>query len=310
MKYTYCDLAEETLQKAGMPLSTDEIWQKAVEFELTKKLDSIGKTPSATIGARVYVDMRDNPASKFCKVGNKPTRFALKTFSLDEQNRQMPVEIKKKTTFSERDLHPLLSAYVYSDAHFKCQTKTIFHEKSLRAPKGQNQWLHPDIVGVYFPFSDYEQSTISIIKSMSESAIKLFSFEMKKTINFANLREYFFQAVSNSSWAHEGYLVAFEYENNSDLMDEMRRLNNSFGIGFIKLDAENVEQSEIIIAAITKTNVDWETVNRLVEENQDFKEFVDSVIDDNQVGKIRGKYDKVLEPDDLEHYVKTKGILE
>ena len=45
--------------------------------------------------------------------------------------------------------------------------------------KGQNKWLHPDIVGVYFPFDDFHNSTVSIIGTFSDSAIKLFSFEMK-----------------------------------------------------------------------------------------------------------------------------------
>ncbi len=32
--------------------------------------------------------------------------------------------------------------------------------------------------------------------------------KQKKIINRSNLRESFFQALSNSSWAHYGYLVA------------------------------------------------------------------------------------------------------
>jgi hypothetical protein len=43
-----------------------------------------------------------------------------------------------------------------------------------------------------------------------ETGLKFYSFELKKELTFSNLRESFFQAVSNSSWAHEGYLVAAE----------------------------------------------------------------------------------------------------
>lgn len=60
-----------------------------------------------------------------------------------------------KTRFSGRDLHILLSSFVQIDSHFKCQTKTIYHEKSSKAVKGRNQWLHPDMVGVYYQFVDY-----------------------------------------------------------------------------------------------------------------------------------------------------------
>lgn len=31
-------------------------------------------------------------------------------------------------------------------------------------------------------------------------------------MNFTNLREYYFQAVSNSSWANEGYIVALDID--------------------------------------------------------------------------------------------------
>nr|WP_288977411.1 hypothetical protein [uncultured Blautia sp.] len=45
--------------------------------------------------------------------------------------------------------------------------------------------------------------------------------------------------MSNSSWAHEGYLVALKISEEPELMDELRRLNNAFGIGVIRLDAEH-----------------------------------------------------------------------
>jgi hypothetical protein len=93
---------------------------------------------------------------------------------------------------------------------------------------------------------------------------------MKIGITISNLRECFFQAVSNSSWAHEGYLVALNYDEDEELLSEMRRLSAAFGIGFIKLNPQNIEQSEMIIPAKPKDSVDWETINRLVEENSDF----------------------------------------
>ena len=72
---------------------------------------------------------------------------------------------------------------------------------------------------------------------------------MKIDINLSNLREYYFQAVSNSSWAHERYLVAIHIVEEPELIDEMRRLNNAFGIGVIRLDAEHFMQSEILFSA-------------------------------------------------------------
>ncbi len=148
-----------------------------------------------------------------------------------------------------------------------------------------------------------------MISALKENACKLFSFEIKIEIDYSNLREYFFQAVSNSSWANEGYLVALRYSDEPSLIDEMRRLNNSFGIGFIKLNAENIEQSEILFTSRLHSNVDWETINRLVEENKDFAEFVKSVEEDITVNKVKSNYDEVKEDESYLKYITEKGIV-
>ena len=118
------------------------------------------------------------------------------------------------------------------------------------------------------------------------------------------------EAVSNSSWANEGYLVALRYSEDSSLIDEMRRLNNSFGIGFIRLNAENIEQSEILFSAKYHKNVDWDTINRLVEENLDFAGFLNSANDDILVGRVdnTNEYDEIKEDEVYSKYVVEKGI--
>lgn len=186
--------------------------------------------------------------------------------------------------------------------------KPYIMRNQTKTKKGKNKWLHPDIVGVYFPFDDYSESTLNIIKSFNENSIKLFSFEMKITIDMPHLREYFFQAVSNSSWANEGYLVALRYSEDSDFIDEMRRLNNAFGIGFIKLNAEDVAQSEILLPARENKSNDWEMINRLVEENPDFKTFIDWITEDYQVKKVKSQYDDIISPERMQEYVTEHGI--
>ena len=138
----------------------------------------------------------------------------------------------------------------------------------------------------------------------------LFSFELKRSIDFSTLREYFFQAVSNSSWANEGYLVALNYYQDPDFMDELRRLNNAFGIGFIKLNAEDYTQSEILLSA-KENELDWNTIDRLCEENQDFKSFVHTIASDLDVDEMRNAhdFDAVFTSDEeFQKYVKEKQI--
>ena len=78
MGYSFLDLAYEVLKKASKPMIYQEIWQVAKEKRLALKLESSGKTPWQSLGARLYVDVRDNEDSKFIKVGRRPTRFFLK----------------------------------------------------------------------------------------------------------------------------------------------------------------------------------------------------------------------------------------
>jgi hypothetical protein len=55
-----------------------DIWKAGDQMGLTAKLDTAGKTPWQSLGARLYVEVRDNEHSKFVKVGSRPTRFFLR----------------------------------------------------------------------------------------------------------------------------------------------------------------------------------------------------------------------------------------
>ncbi len=44
-------------------------------------------------------------------------------------------------------------------------------------------------------------------------------------------------------------------------------------IGVIKLNSEDVSQSEIILPARERTDLDWTTIDRLIADNVDFEEF-------------------------------------
>jgi len=305
---TFIKLAELTLEQVKRPLSYYEIWEEAKKLGLTDKVRTSGKTPWNSIGAQIYVDIRDNPKTPFYQPNKRPVKFYLKRLSKEEVAVELP-EKEKKTSFSERDLHPILCRFVNLNPHFKCQVKTIYHESSTSSKKGYNEWLHPDLAGVYFPFEDYKDVTLRIQKSLSLSSIKLFSFELKKELNFGNLRHSYFQAVSNSSWANEGYLVVLKMADEPQLIDEIRRLNNSFGIGLIKLNPESIDESEIIFQSRVTTDLDWDTIDRLVENNKDFRDFMQDVVEDIQVGKIKGAYDISMNDEKLNAFVKEKGII-
>lgn len=314
-KYTFIDLSVEILSQYNVPMSPDEIWQKAIEIGLDKKIGTTGKTPFATIGARLYTDIKVNGEdSMFFQVTKRPARFVLRNSNIENREIKSVIENKQKceeenyTKFNERDLHPLLAKYVYANQHFKCYVKTIFHEKSHKKSKGVNEWLHPDLVGVYFPFGDYNKETTDLQKALNVNSIRLFSFEMKKELNYSNLRECFFQAVSNSSWANEGFLVSLKIDEDPSFRNEIQRLSNSFGIGIIKLNSANIYESEIICTAQSRDFIDWDTLDRLAEDSPDFKTFISDIKEDLTVGKVKSNYDEIKSDEDYDGYVKKKGI--
>jgi uncharacterized protein len=318
LKTTFWDIIERTIEKVGTPLSAKEIWEKALEMGTIGDYVTSGKTPWATIAAYCYTDINNNGDDSFIvQTSERPAQFFLRSLlpktDLEKLQKQKETEqVKKEKSeikkFHERDLHPLLVAYSFADIHFKANLKTIFHENSSKSTKGQNEWLHPDLVGVYFPFRDFKSETLEIQNHLSISSIKLFSFELKISLNFSNLRQSFFQAVSNSSWANEGYLVILKLDDDPTLKDEIRRLNNAFGIGLIKLNPENIFESEILFPSKINPEIDWDTVNRLSNENSDFTDFLKLITEDCKLGKIKSIYDKLLKPDELSQYIREKGI--
>lgn len=308
-KLTYKELIIEVLKQTKKPLNVSEIWQKALEKGLDKKLSSIGQTPTQTIWNRLLTDKIN-----FLKTSIKPTTFWLKErenelLKLDNKN-EITNEKQEKNKFHERDLHPLLVKFLYENLDFNLNCKTIYHEQSKKGKGGEDKWNYPDIVGVYFPYDDYEKETITLLENIKQNSYKLFSFELKIALNFSNLKECYFQAVSNSSWANEGYLAVLQ-EIDSEVLSELRRLNQSFGIGVIKLE-KDISNSQILISAKEK-ELDIQTLNMLINKNPNFKEFIDDINKQIKVGKeakIQANFDEIKSDEEMEKYLKEKCILE
>ncbi|HZK54147.1 MAG TPA: winged helix-turn-helix domain-containing protein [Desulfosporosinus sp.] len=59
---TFLELARLTLEKAKGPLTVDEIWTREIEYGYAQQFRTTGKTPSRTIGAQLYVNIRESKA--------------------------------------------------------------------------------------------------------------------------------------------------------------------------------------------------------------------------------------------------------
>lgn len=308
---TALQLSKKILEETKIPMNPEEIWNYSVSNDYVKDCKLSGKTPPATIGAQIYMDIIKND-SEFYKYSTRPQKFGLvklkDVYSDSGTVIEPPAESKHaKSAFSERDLHPLLVAYVRSNEHFYSYAKTLYHEKSAKSGKNAEKWLHPDIVAVHYAFEDLNKNVVNLAKDLGESVVDLYSFELKKEITSENVREYYFQAVSNSSWANEGYLVAPKIS--EEALVQLGKLNSSFGIGVIKLNLDDVYQSEILIPSDFKESIDLNMIDELSTINPDFREFI---VDINKALKINEAfpkhYDEVMDSEKLAEYIERKQI--
>ena len=185
----------------------------------------------------------------------------------------------------EHDLYPILSDFLFSE--LEVHSKRIDEKRSRNSQgAGGNRWLYPDLVGMEDLSGDWQREIKDCVQQYADKKTKLWSFEVKILINRSNVREAYFQAVSNSSWANLGYLVASEIEG-GETLKELRMLTALHGIGFIQLDIENPSESQILIPAKERSQINWDTANRLTKENTDFQEYIDLIIDFYKTGKIR-----------------------
>jgi hypothetical protein len=237
------------------------------------------KTPPATISAllgdfirngdtRVKRIKQENGSYSYYLTKNEQD-IGIEILSGSTETTSVKLPKVKAKSYNERDLHRLLSSYLKNT---KIYSKTIFHEHSKNGKDNNQIWTHPDMVGVKFLNLQTKVSQ-NFLKSINRvDTFKLSSYELKKEINSdTELKKAYFQAVSNSSWANYGYLVAFEFSDS--LSDEMERLNQSFGIGIIELNA-NPYQSKILFPAIYK-DLDFKTIDKLCKINKEFEQFIE-----------------------------------
>ncbi|WQX41510.1 COG2958 family protein [Helicobacter pylori] len=311
MKPQDIEIIQSVLEITG-PISPTEVYDKAKELfekgEITKMFDYGGNTPDRSVSALIYTALNKGEELPFFKAQEKPALIALNSTA-----KEPVLNIEKPGVSSapsvkivhERDLHPFLTYMAINNENLKCYTKTIFHvfhEESVKSPKGTDRWLYPDMVGVRFLHAEWSnENLIAFSKKFDTLPVKLVSFELKKEISVHNCRECYFQAISNSSWANEGYLVGRHIDtHNPQLMDLLKRLHASFGIGVIDLRVDE-DKSAILLNAKYKEKIDYTMAQELATKNEKFSGFLKSVVDydPNHQHRYKDEFDEVKKKEEL-----------
>ena len=266
---TLKESALSALRAIGTWATTKEVYDYMVanNFEL-----GTSKTPDASVSS-VFVN-----ADKKGIVVHKNRTKSLYEYGFLEWDAASGVseETSQQEThreeFKERDLHQLLCNYLWQKGEYP---KTIYQERSNRNDSAQ-KWVHPDMVSASFVEMKKPISEELLKATKANDAMVLCSYELKIRIKTDyDLKQAFFQALSNSNWANYGYLVVFELADNKDLMDEIERLNQSFGIGVIKLGIQPSETR--VLYAARKNQLDYKTIDKLCDINPQFGSFIEQI---------------------------------
>lgn len=184
----------------------------------------------------------------------------------------------------ERDLYPKLIEFIASEfgaAAFRIEESTA----SNRRGPGGNKWLYPDVVAIEALTAGMNKEVIEAVRFSGERRARLWSFEVKRLLNRSNVREAYFQAVSNSSWASFGYLAASEIEG-ADTLREIQMLYAVHGIGLIEIDSSSPTESVVSIPARERLSIEWTMCSRLADENKDFSAYMKRVRQFYQTGDL------------------------
>ncbi|WP_104641449.1 HrgA protein [Helicobacter bizzozeronii] len=314
MKKEYLEIVLEVLKEAKAPVSIYDIYSRAQVLNKADKLDAMFKDPERQTYVPVWRALtKPKEELPFVQVEGKPISIALKEYAGNVKERVVASQVSSKTEeYYERNLHMPLTYFAYHK--WSTHTRTIFHEKALKGKQGKNSWLYPDMVGASFAYKSFDPVLRDFVEKFDNLPLKLFSFELKKEITLGTCREYYFQAISNSSWAHEGYLVAEKINTeDNDLMDLLKRLHASFGIGVILLNIEDVSKSRVLLNARFKDNLDHTMLGELSKNSPDFQEFLTtlslyhSTIKANMSEQaIFQGFDSVPSLKSLEEYIKVE----
>lgn len=230
---------------------------------------------------RYTTSSKNSTTSDNANIGNEQQKYnneqpMQQPIEKPEINKQENKQESKQENCNEHNSNNSCKEERQEEDYYKDICKTLLKEKNIyskiinalksscKKGDGAAKWLHPDIIGVKDTIRNFEDCVKNLISN--KERLEIYSFEVKKDLKMSNLKEIFFQALSNSSWANYGYLIFINLnEQNKELMEELQMLCSSYNIGVIKYDDQNKSIKTLFYA--NKKELNWKMINRLAEEN-------------------------------------------
>jgi hypothetical protein len=185
----------------------------------------------------------------------------------------------------------------------------VEHTSGAHQPAGVNKWKFPDVVVLDWEVGDQsedgfvlDRALLEVKRSLGEQPFRLSSIELKVDLTLGNFREFFFQCVSNSKWAHLAQLVVATPISDALLVSELRRLGASYGVSvsYFPLPRDRLdglpsastmltmpeEEFEKLAVGITATSIatgtpradlDWDHIRDMRAQSPEFRTLFDWV---------------------------------
>jgi len=232
----------------------------------------------------IEVDLSKRPLRMFVAqlTGDRPSSPAL-TDELDS----VRTEEAEKEELREHALYEPLQRFLADEMQVLSKRIREGTSKNRRGRHG-NKWLHPDIVGMSAPGDGWGDLIKQCAIALPTRKARLISLEVKTRLSAGNIRESFFQTVSNSLWANQAFLAAAEVSGETTWA-ELRMLCSLHGIGFISIDPETPSESRVLIPPRDRDEIDWASADRIAEENTDFRDFLKNVLNYLNTGHVMSR---------------------
>jgi hypothetical protein len=166
----------------------------------------------------------------------------------------------------------------------------------------ENQWRYPDLATVewlvgeaYDDGMHLDPQSIEIRRRMGGAAFRISAVTLKLETHYGVIREHLFKALSSALWANSAELIIALEIADEQLVTEIRKLSDVFGIGVTTLGLSSNKLDELPEAAAIENmsarefesllgifsirrislprdrgQLDWDLVNRYRAENEEF----------------------------------------
>ena len=286
---TIIQATEDFLKKANKPKTVKEIYEG-----IKNDIGEHSGDPYYTLSGILSQNLKKSTSKLFVVNYDIPRTIWLK--DRKDELKSLGIHIKDEDNESidatnvsdineieyEKDMYPIIVDLLQEDSIY---AKRINEKLTEKGKKGLNKWINPDIVGVKYFFEEHNDDVNELMINNASPIFELYSYEVKKEITLGNIKECYFQAVSNSSWANYGYLVCDKFdEGNEDLITEIERLVGSYGIGLIIIEGKKIKKK---FTAKYKVKLDYPTIENLYGKNEDFRAFIEKVNDSVKTRRVQ-----------------------